>query len=297
MENGMVNATIGSATILAMCVTFFIAMILPIVGLIVYGLRNPKQGIVKAWFLGAAGFFITQIVVRMPLLSAISMLEGFVEFATEHYLLYAILLASSAGLFELVGRYIVAKILSKKLTFKKAFAAGLGHGGIEAMVIVGMGYVSNFVYVIMINTGAINAAIAQGEAMGVDVAPFYEAVSTLVNTPTSMFLLAGYERVLTMISHTAMSLLVCYFVWKKQDIKGLGICLLIHTLLDGVTGVVSGLASPYLGSVISQNASYVIIYVYLTAVAVASVFVIRKIKQSWSAETVCDVAVENVTVE
>lgn len=297
MENGMVNATIGTATILAMCVTFFIAMILPIVGLIVYGLRNPKQGIVKAWFLGAAGFFITQIVVRTPLLSAISMLEGFVEFATEHYLLYAILLASSAGLFELVGRYAVAKILSKNLTFKKAFAAGLGHGGIEAMVIIGMAYVSNLIYVIMINTGAINAVIAQSEAMGVDAAPFYEAVSTLVNTPTFMFLLAGYERVLTMISHTAMSLLVCYFVWKKQDIKGLGICLLIHTLLDGVSAVVSGLATPYLGSVISQNASYVIIYVYLTAVAVASVFVIRKIKQSWSAEAVCDAAVENVAAE
>ena len=279
----MVEGTVGNATIAAMCVTLSICLFLPVIILLVYALKNKKQGIVKAWFLGAAGFFVTQFVIRMPIISVISLAPGFVSFVENHYLIYVIVLAFTAGLFELAGRYAVAKIMVKELTFKKSIAAGLGHGGIEAMALIGMTYVSNLLYAVMINTGAINGIIVEAEAMGVDVSQVYALVDSLVNTPAPMFLLAGYERILTMISHTAMSLLVCYFVWKKQDVKGLGICLAVHTMLDGISGIVSGLATPYLGSAISQNASYVIIYVYLTIVAIVSIVVIRKIKECFIA--------------
>ena len=283
-NTAFVSGVVGGGSIAAMCVTLFVSLVLPVILLVIYALKNRKQGVVKAWFLGAAGFFVTQIVVRIPLLSVLNMSESFISFAENNYVIYAILLAFTAGLFELVGRYVVAKILSKNLSFKKGFAAGLGHGGIEAMALIGMSYISNLLYVAMINTGAINAVIAQTEAMGVDTSAIYTLVDTLVNTPAYMFLLGGYERLLTMIAHTAMTLIVFYFVWKKQDIKGIGICLLMHTLLDGVSAIVSGMATPYLGSVISQNVSYVIIYVYLTIVAVVAVVVIRKIKQSWREE-------------
>lgn len=279
MNNELITGTVSNGVIATMCITLFISMVLPVVLLVVYALKNRKQGIAKAWFLGAAGFFLTQMVIRVPLLSTLSMLPGFMAFAENYYLIYALLLAFTAGLFELAGRYAVAKILSKNLTYKQSIAAGLGHGGIEAIVLIGMTYISNLLYVAMINTGAINGVIAQTEAMGVDVSgEVYTLVDTLLHTPAPIYLLAGYERILTMLSHTAMSLLVCYFVWKKQDAKGLIICLVIHTLLDGVSGIISGLATPYMGSVISQNTSYVIIYVFLTAVAIASVIVIRKIK-------------------
>lgn len=278
--------TVSGSSIAAMCVTLVIALVLPVVILIVYAVKNKKQGIVGAWFLGAAGFFVTQMVVRTPILSVLGMSEGFVAFAQNHYLIYAIVLAFTAGLFEVVGRYVVAKILSKNLIFKKGFAAGIGHGGIEAMILIGISYISNLIYVGMINSGAINAVIAQTESMGVDATPVYTLVDTLVNTPAYLFLLAGYERVLTMICQAAMSLLVCYFVWKKQDIKGIGICLLLHTLLDGVSAVVSGMSAPYLGSVVSQNVSYVIIYVFLTLMAILSVYIIIKIKKAWKPETV-----------
>lgn len=277
----MVKETVSTASILAMCFSLIISLIVPVIVLIVYAVKNKKQGVVSTWFLGAAGFFVTQVIVRLPILSVLSLSEGFMTFAENHYLAYAILLAFTAGLFEVAGRYVVAKILSKKPTYTRAIAAGLGHGGIEAMVIVGMTYISNLIYVAMINTGAINAVIAQTEAMGVDTSSIYTLVDTLINTSPFMFCLGGYERVLTMIAHTAMSLLVCYFVWKKQDIKGIGICLVVHTLLDGVSAVVSGMATPYMGSMISQNVSYVIIYVFLTVIAVASVVVIRKIKNSF----------------
>lgn len=277
----MVNAAVGGAAIAAMSFTLMISLFLPVIGLIIYALKNKKQGIVSAWFLGAAGFFITQMVIRTPVLSMLSMSEGFMSFATNHYLLYALLLAFSAGLFEVAGRYAAAKILSKNLTFKRGAAAGLGHGGIEAMLLIGVSYISNILYAGLINSGAINMVIEQTEAMGVDASPIQALADTLVNTPAYLFGLAGYERLLTMLGQTAMSLIVFYFVWKKQDAKGIGICLFIHTLLDGVCVIVSGMATPYLGSLISTEVSYAMVYIYLTAAAVFFAVVIHKIKLAW----------------
>ncbi len=89
---------------------------------------------------------------------------------------------------------------------------------------------------------------------------------------------------LTMICQVAMTLIVFHYVSKKQDVKGIGLCLVFHTLLDGVSGLLSGLATPYLGSVISTNVSYALVYVFMTAAAVVSCVVICKIKREWKTD-------------
>lgn len=277
--------TVSNSSIAAMCVTLFISMVLPIIVFIVYALKNRKQGVVSAWFIGAAGFFVTQIVIRVPILSALSLMPGFVAFAENQYVLYALMLGLTAALFEVAGRYASAKIMSKNLTFTKGFAAGLGHGGIEAIVLIGMTYVSNLLYVAMINTGAIEGVIAQTEAMGVDVSSeVYALVDTLVNGPAYLYLLAGYERILAMIGHVAMTLVVFYFMSKEETLKGIGICVLYHFVMDSMVVIIGGLATPYLGSVISQNVSYAITYVFLTAMAVIAILAIRKIKVEFRSE-------------
>lgn len=280
------TGTVSGSSIAAMCVTLFVSLILPVIALIVYAVKNKKQGVVGAWFLGAAGFFVTQIIIRVPILSALSLSEGFMAFVENHYLLYALILGLTAALFEVVGRYTSAKILSKNLTFTKGFAAGLGHGGIEAMVLIGMTYISNLLYVAMINSGTIEAVIAQTETMGVDATPIYTLIDSLVNSPSYLFLLAGYERILAMIGHVAMTLVVFYFMSKKQTVKGIGICVLYHFVMDSMVGIISGLATPYLGSVISQNVSYVITYVFLTVMAAVAIVAIRKIRVVWKAELI-----------
>lgn len=278
--------TVSGSSIATMCVTLFISLVLPVIALIVYAVKNRKQGVVGAWFLGAAGFFVTQIVIRVPILSALSLTPGFVSFAENYYVVYSLLLGLTAALFEVVGRYASAKILSKNLTFTKGFAAGLGHGGIEAMVLIGMTYVSNLLYVAMINSGTIEVVIAQTEAMGVDSTPIYALIDSLVNSPAYLFLLAGYERILAMIGHVAMTLVVFYFMAKKQTLKGIGICVLYHFIMDSMVGIIGGLATPYLGSVVSQNVSYVITYVFLTVMAAVAIIAISKIRAAWKAEQV-----------
>ena len=272
---------VGVSTIIAVCVTLFISLVLPIVVYIMYGVKNKGKGVWTAWLLGTAGFFVFQMIIRVPILNLLSLNAGFVAFLQEHYILYCFILALTAALFEAIGRYIVAKIMSKGLTFKRSMAAGMGHGGIEAILLIGMTYINNLVYISMINTGSFDTVVTQTAELGADTAGLVAVKEALMNTGAIAFYLAGYERILTMISHTALSLIVCYFVWKKKDLLGIGICVAVHFLMDFISPVVNGMATGYLGNRLSVGAAYSIIYIFLTGVAVVSIIVIKKLKRNW----------------
>lgn len=262
-------------TIIACIVSLLISLVLPIAALLILGFKKP--GTASAWLLGAAGFFITQMVIRVPVLMLLQSQSWFISFSQNHLFLYAFVLAFTAGLFELAGRFGVAKLLQKKeLTFHRSLAAGLGHGGIEAILLVGMTYINNVIYIFMINTGSFDALLAQTAAMGVDVSQLELIRTQLTATSPVLFLLGGFERLLAMISHTAMSLLVCYGAARRKTLPCLLLCLALHTFLDLTAGI-----SLLIGNGLSQAAAYIIIYTILTAVAIASVLIIRELHRRW----------------
>lgn len=272
---------VSITTTITVAISFGVSTVLPILAFVIYGLKNRGKGIWSAWFLGAAGFFVMQMIIRTPIINLLAAKPGFMKFATRHFVWYSLSMAFTAALSEVIGRYAVAKIMSKNLSFQRGIAAGLGHGGIEAIIIIGMTYLNNLIYIGMINGGTFDKVVEQTAALGVDTAGLLAVKDSLLHTNSAMFLLAGYERILTMILHVALSLLVCYFVSRKEDWKGIVICILCHSLVDFTAPFVSGCATEYMGNLISLNTAYVIVYVFLTTVAVASVLGIRKIKKEW----------------
>lgn len=276
---------VSTASILACIVTLFISLILPLLVLLVYALKNKNQGIGTAWLLGATGFFAPQILIRLPILNTLAGAGWFLDFSQNHIFLYCICLAFTAGLFELAGRLAVAKWMDRKgnLTRKRSFAAGLGHGGIEAMLIIGMTYVNNLTLMLMIRSGSFDALVSQTAAAGGDVSQLQAAQAAVFAATPGMFLMAGYERILTMVAHTAMSTLVCWGVHVKKAWKASLLCLAFHTLLD-TTPIISRLASDAGGNVLTQTASYIIIYVILTLAGILSLWVLRNIRRRWIAE-------------
>lgn len=278
---------VSTASIIAILVTLFITLIAPIIVWIIYGVKNKGKCVWKALALGAAGFVLLQMIIRVPILNIVSMLPGFGTFVTNYYVVYCLILAFTAALFEVVARFGVAKILQKKINYQQGVAAGLGHGSIEAILLVGMTYVNNLLYAVMINTGAFDATVeatAGADPTGALEAQLLAIKTALIDTPSYLYYLAGYERVLCVIFHTAMSLLVCYLVYKKKALLGVGIAFTAHFLVDFISPMISGLAAPYLGSVITEGAAYVIIYSFLTLVAIASLVTIIMIGKKWKAE-------------
>jgi len=270
---------VSTASILFCVLTLFISLILPILVLILFAVRNRRQGIVSAWLLGATGFFVTQMLIRLPILTVLQSQSWFLSFAQHHIFGYAFSLAFTAGLFELAGRFAVAKLMHKKLTYHRSLAAGLGHGSIEAMLLIGMTYVNNLIYITMINSGAFDAMVTQTAAMGADVAQLELIRTQLTATPPLMFALSGFERLLAMTGHTAMSLIVCYGVAHKKVLPCILICLGIHTLMDLTAGI---------SLVLPQNTAYPIIYTILSAMAAISVALILDIHRRWNKEVSYD---------
>ena len=262
--------------------TLFVSFMAPLLALSFMAIRYRRKGVVGAWFAGAAGFYIAQIMLRIPILNYVSAAGGLEKLLNTSLLLYAVVLALSAALVETLARFAVAKIMEKRgLSFQRAVASGLGHGGIEAIVLIGMTYVSNLTYVAMIQNGTFDKVVEDAVAQGVDVAGLLEAKEALISTSGFIFALAGYERLLSMVFHVFLSVLICFFVIQKQSPKGFLLCFMLHGFIDFVTGYVGMLSTEAGGMVLSQNTVYIICYTFLTAVAAASIWGCAKIGPLW----------------
>ncbi len=260
------------STTVACVLTLFITLILPVLILISFAARHKGQGILSAWFFGALGFFVPQMLIRIPILNYLSTSEWMLSLLSNPFL-YSLFLAFTAALFELTGRIAATKLLGKRLTYKRAFAAGLGHGGIEAILITGTAYITNLVNISLINAG--NFLDSSVELMPV---PTIEEriMNSLINTPYYMFLLAGVERILVMTAHLAMSIIICRGVYSGKLLQASVICLVLHTLIDMTAGV-----ALLIGSSLTALQAYLIIYGFLTLVAVFSVIAVYKISRVW----------------
>ncbi len=273
---------VSTFSIIAIVTTLIVSTLLPLIFAIIWCAKNKGKKTISALLLGALGFFVMQIVIRTPILSLISQTDGFLDFVSSNYVLYCLILAFTAALFEVIARYGVAKILRKDLSFDRSFAAGLGHGGIESIIIIGMTYISNLVLSFMINTNTFDIIVEQTSTQGINASNLTAVKEQLIGTNPSTFLLGGFERILTITIHIGLTVLVWYFVKHKKDIIGILICLLAHFAVDFVGGFVQGLATDYLGNVISLTTSYIIIYSFLAVIAVASVMFIVKIRKKWN---------------
>lgn len=286
---------VSTLSIICMIITLLLSLVLPITVFIWYGKTHKQKGIWMAGILGACGFTLLQIGIRLPVLSVVGTIPGFIVWVEKNYILYCFLLAFTAGLFEVVARYGVAKILEKgkgltdSLSYEIGFMAGIGHGGVEAAALVGATYINNLLFTILVNTGVWDKilSVMQNGGQSAEAYEVYASIpATLIETPWYLYLAGGYERLLTMIAHTAMTMVVFYFVSRKKDAIGILISLGWHTAIDFLVPLLNGFASDYLGNRISQNTAYVLMYVLLTAIAFIAIVVIVRLKKRWPLQEV-----------
>jgi len=216
---------VSNFKIIFMCITLLLSVGFPVV-LAVVVLKKYSR-VLNSILIGALIFFISQIVLRIPILQILSKQSYFVEFS-KHYLVYSLFLGLTAGIFEEVGRYIGFRgFLKDRLNYQNGLAYGIGHGGIESILLVGMSYINNIVFSFLINSGSLDTLLKSKVAPEVIGA----IKSALINTPASAFLLAGFERVFTMAVQIALSLLVLVAV-KKGKLYYLVLAILLHTIID-----------------------------------------------------------------
>lgn len=188
----------------------------------------------KASFIGVgigALIFIVFVSVEKLIQSAVfntANVSG--QFFANNIFLMGVVGALFAAVFEETGRYVGFTFLKRKHPQKEqAVMYGIGHGGIEAILLGFLTMFSNLmIMVALYNTGMEKVIVTSDSAAA---AQLMTSLSVFYSTPSVMFLLSGIERVFAFVAHMAMSVVVYKSVAEKKIIyfiAGLG----MHFLLD-----------------------------------------------------------------
>lgn len=92
-------------TKIGLVISFVISFVTPILMLIYYMVRKKQK--LKPFIVGVLVFFISQIMLRLPLLSYVFPNQIWYMRLSLNPYLYSIFLGLTAGIFEEVGRYRV----------------------------------------------------------------------------------------------------------------------------------------------------------------------------------------------
>jgi len=230
---------VSKTSIIFMFITMAITLLLPVILTIIVAKKHKK--VLLAVASGILSFFVLQVLIRIPLLQLTSKIKIETDLAIFIYLFF---MAFSAALFETVGRYIFIKLLLKQdFRYETGLAHGIGHGGIETIVLIGMSYINYLIFAFIINSGNLGTVTdALPQAAAEEILLLRD---TLTNTNSYLFLVAGLERVFTIFIHIALSVLMMYGFKTKKYYYFL-IVLAIHFLVDFSVGIIS----TYIGSVI-----------------------------------------------
>lgn len=216
----MSTDTVSSSRLLAMFVTLGVSFLLPIL-LWILAMRKEKR-LTTAVIAGAFGFIVPQMVIRLPLLQLLSAQAEWSFFISTNQLFVLIFFPLTAALFETAGRLVVlGKVLRSRLSYHTAYGAGIGHGGAEAIGLIGLTYINNIVLSFMINSGRLP-----------DVAGMGETVKALTQTEPSLFLVAGLERALVIPLHIALSVLLGLYLSRNRWLYGTLLCVAVHFAVD-----------------------------------------------------------------
>ena len=186
--------------------------------------------------IGAVIFVLFALILEQILHGIVLGMSGSV--LTENIWLYALYGGLAAGLFEETGRFVAMKFWMKKsLSGESSIMYGVGHGGIEAVLIVGFTCISNLITAMMINAGQIESAFSTIEdGPGREAA--IQGLSVLWTTPGDLFFMAGIERISAIALHICLSYLVYRAV--KYNMRGYWFAAVgIHFLVDAVTVLLS----------------------------------------------------------
>ena len=240
-------------SITGMAFALLVSFALPI-ALFIYS-KKKLHARTAPFFIGC-GIFVVMVILLESL--AHNLILGSTGTAiTGSPLLYALYGGLMAALFEETGRYIAMRFFVKPLDFDNAFMYGVGHGGIEAMILIGLSMISNIVSSAMINSGAMAASLA---ALDADTAAATAAsLSALWQTPSAYFFLGGLERVIAITLHISLSLLV-FRAARYGEKKYLLLAYFLHFLVDAATVLINAYLPLWTVELVSAALTAVTVY-------------------------------------
>lgn len=238
MNTTMEWGTVSTASMTGMVFSLILSFGLPLVLLI---LANRKlKANVTSFVIGCAVFIVFALFLESLLHSFVLNATG--TLLTDNLILYGLYGGLAAALFEESGRLIAMKFFMKdSLNKQNSVMYGIGHGGIEAILLVGLTYISNLLSAVMINSGALQTSMELLEEEMQQTS--FQQIKVLWEMPSWQFYMAGVERTLAIILHISLSVLV-YKAIAGGSRKFWFLAFGIHFAVDFLTVIIAGLGAP-----------------------------------------------------
>ena len=243
-EGYMEFAKVGGAQIGLMVLGLIIFLFVPVIIAIVWTVKKKER--FTTVLIGAATFIVFALILEKSIQNVLIFPAqmGLPEHAAAKFInarpvLWALFVGLFPGVFEETGRLVAFKtVLRKRKNRETGISHGIGHGGIEVMFILGMTYITNIAYAVMINTGTYGNLIAQVAAQAPEqVEQGYTVAAQLAAFSAGDLAIGVVERTFAFMFHTGASILVFYACKDKKKFWLYPLAILLHTLMDSIAGL------------------------------------------------------------
>ncbi len=182
------------------------------------------------WF-GAVVFLFSQLLTRVPLVIVLqaTVLAPLLHSSTTFVWIWIVILAVTAGLFEEVGRYVGYRVFMGRepKTWSKAVMFGLGHEGLESMLLIGGQLALSLVNLIILTTIPVDSLpAAQRPAI-------VRQIAAINAQPFWFPLLSAWERLWSFPLQVALAVIVLQ-VFLRRQLRWLFVAILCHAVIDFV---------------------------------------------------------------
>jgi uncharacterized membrane protein YhfC len=229
---------VSTGLIALMILIGLLIVLLPVVTFLVLRKKFHLKGV--PILVGIAAFVLFALILEQMLHSIVLRpgADGTVALLKQPwlYVLYGVL---SAGIFEETARFLSFKLLKDKYTgIGTSLSYGIGHGGIEALLLGGMLMLNNVLVSLLINAGT-------------ELIPA-ETVSALTTVQPHMFVITFVERAIAFAAQVSLSVLVWSAVNDAKKIWLYPAAILLHALIDtpAILTQIGALTNIYLVEVI-----------------------------------------------
>ena len=260
--------TVSNSAITIMGIATVSCLLIPIAAVIVFKCRI--HGRLLPVFYGMLGFFIFALWLE-PICHQFFLNPNNAVGQTilSHPLLYALYGGLAAGIFEETDRLAIFKYAMKSYPERKyAIACGIGHGGIEMLLLGALNLGATLLIALSLNMVGMEGYLEQAGAAGIDVATLETTLTSIASTPASLYALSFVERIAAFILQLSLSVFVFKAVREKKWLYYL-LAIVLHMMIDVVAGL-------YQAGIMPLLLCEIIVAAYSVAVAV---FAFREYKK------------------
>jgi len=221
------SITISGSVIAALIICVLLCILIPLGALIIYKKKNRDIKAMNAFWGGLA--FVVFALVLEQLLHLVML-----PVVRNNIWIYALYGAFAAGIFEETARFLVFKTIMKKDTDpRNSIMYGIGHGGVESALVVGVGLINFAIIGILVNAVGVDAALKMtGATTETMIAAATQQITALQNQSVGMCFVSVFERVMTMVFHVALSVWVFRAAREKGKIWLYPAAILMHAAVD-----------------------------------------------------------------